>query len=387
MKKLRMISAVMTACTVFFASVLPVSAETPDSPDIKSAKSAILTELSTGTVLFESNADEKLPIASVTKIMTLLLAAEEIEKGALSFDDIAVCSDYASSMDGSVIWLESGEEMAVGELIKSIVIASSNDSAVMLAEHIAGSEKAFVERMNKKAEELGMINTRFENCVGYDSENHYSTARDISLMAAELRNYSYFDEFLLTRLDSVRTGTERETQLVNTNRLINYYNGITGLKTGTTDNAGCCLCATAQRSDMELVAVVLGCNTTEDRFDSAENLLDYGFEGFEKITPHPSVSELVEIPVENGEKSGVDTRFSEVCPIILPKGSKNLVKYDYSHTPKISAPVTVGDTLGYVTITLDGETVGTAKIIAAETVDYMDFWKYCIYLLKAFFRF
>lgn len=387
MNKLRKICAVILSGAVLFSASLSASAENNTLPDIKSAKSAIVAELSTGTVIFESNADEKLPIASVTKIMTLLIAAEEIEKGNLSFDDIAVCSDYASSMDGSVIWLESGEEMAVGELIKSIVIASSNDSAVMLAEHIAGSETEFVKRMNEKAAALGMSGTQFENCVGYDNENHYSTARDISVMAAALRNYSYFDEYLLTRLSSVRTGTERETQLVNTNRLISYYNGITGLKTGTTDLAGCCLCATAERSDMELVAVVLGCNTTEDRFDSAENLLDYGFENFEKITPRPDVSELIEIPVENGEKDGVDTRFSEVCPIILPKGSKSLIKYDYSHTPKISAPVTVGQTLGYVTITLDGEAVGTAKIIAAETVEYMDFWKYCIYLIRAFFRF
>ncbi len=246
-------------------------------PSLTETRSAILTEKETGQVLYEKNADERLPIASVTKIMVLLIAAEEISGGRLSFTDTAVCSEHAGSMDGSVIWLEAGEVMEIGDLIKSIVIASANDACVMLAEHIGGSEGAFVERMNKRAAELKMTNTNFANCVGYDDPNHYSTARDIAVMAAELRKYSYYDEFLLTRLDSVRTGTKTETQLLNTNKLISNYNGITGLKTGTTDGAGYCLCATAKRGGMELIGVVLGCKSDEERFSEAESLLDYGF--------------------------------------------------------------------------------------------------------------
>lgn len=381
------ITAVLCAAAAALSLSLPACSEEQTEPDTKTAKAAILTELSTGQPIFELNADLRLPIASVTKIMTLIIAAEEIGAGRLSFDDTAVCSDYAGSMDGSVIWLEAGEEMRVGDLIKSIVIASANDACVMLAEHIEGSEPAFVQRMNKTAARLGLDNTSFANCVGYDNENHYSTARDIAVMAAELRQYPYFDDFLLTRLDSVRTGTSRESQLLNTNKLITSYNGITGLKTGTTDKAGCCLCATAERNGMELAAVVLGCSDDDDRFSAAKALLDYGFNGYEKATPHPEVSELLEIPVENGVKSGADTRFSGVSPIILPKGGASRLKYHYSRTEKVSAPVAKGQTMGFVTVTLDDEVIGTIKIIAAEEVEQLSFGKCAGYMFEALFRF
>ena len=355
--------------------------------DIKSAKAAILTESSTGMALCGLNENTRLPIASVTKIMTLLIAAEEIESGTLSFSDTAVCSEHANSMDGSVIWLETGEEMSVGDLAKSIVIASANDACVMLAEHIAGSEEAFVERMNAKAAELGMTNTHFVNCVGYDDERHYSTARDIAVMAAELRRYDIYDEFLMTRLDSVRTGTPRETQLLNTNKLITSYSGITGLKTGTTDAAGCCLAATAKRGNMELTAVVLGCDSDTDRFAAARALLDLGFDGYERVTPRPDVSELLEVPVEGGVKSGVDTRFAGVPELILPKGSGTKIKYSYSRPAAIEAPVEKGQVLGFVTMTVDGSIIGNAKIIAAEEVARLDLSRCLGYIMKAFFSF
>ncbi len=354
--------------------------------DIKSAKSAVLLECSTGKALCGLNENMRLPIASITKIMTLLIAAESIEAKKLSFSDTAVCSAHANSMDGSVIWLEKGEEMSVGDLIKSIVIASANDACVMLAEHIAGSEEDFVGLMNDKAAALGLKNTHFVNCVGYDDKEHYSSARDIAIMAAQLRKYNYYDDFLMTRLDSVRTGTSRETQLLNTNKMITYYNGITGLKTGTTDAAGCCFAATAKRGNMELVAVVLGCASDSDRFDAAESLLDHGFENFERVTPRPDVSELVEVPVEGGVKSGADTRFAEVPEMILEKGSGSRIKYHYSRTETVAAPVEKGQTLGYVTMTVDGEVIGNAKIVAAETVERLDLGKCLYYLFSAFFR-
>ncbi len=336
------------------------------------AKAAILIEQETGQVLFEQNADERLPIASVTKIMTLLITAQEINSGNLTFEETAVCSDYAGSMDGSVIWLEKGEEMSVGDLIKSVVIASANDACVMLAEHIEGSESAFVERMNKTAAELKMTNTNFVNCVGYDHENHYSTARDIAVMAGELRKYNYFDEFLLTRLDSVRTGTKTETQLLNTNKLITSYNGITGLKTGTTDGAGYCFCGTAKRGNMVLVAVVLGCKNDEQRFSEAEKLLDYGFDEFEKVVLRPDTSELLEVKVEGGIKKAVDTRFSGVSDVVLKKGGISDIDFRYSRTEKISAPVKQGQVLGFVTMLSGDEIIGSAKIIAAEEVEALD---------------
>lgn len=356
---------------------LDIKAYGDEPPDFTGAKAVILTEKDTGTVLFEKNADERLPMASVTKIMVLLITAEELQRGNLSFSDTAVCSDYAGSMDGSVIWLEAGEVMEIGDLIKSIVIASANDACVMLAEHISGSESEFVKRMNEKANILGMTNTNFVNCVGYDDPNHYSTARDIAIMGAELRKYDYYDEYLLTRLDSVRTGTKTETQLLNTNKLITSYSGITGLKTGTTDNAGYCFCGTAKRNGMELIGVVLGCDSDENRFTYAEELLDYGFENFERVVLRPDPSELLEVAVEGGVKKTVDTRFSGTSDVILPKGSASLVEYHYSRTTVVSAPVEKGRLLGYVTI-MSGETViGTAKIIAAEEVEVMDF-KRCL---------
>lgn len=369
--------------TATLSFIFPVSAEGP--PPLSETRSAILTEKETGQVLYEKNADERLPIASVTKIMVLLIAAEEIKGGSLSFSDTAVCSDYAGSMDGSVIWLTAGEEMTVGDLIKSIVIASANDACVMLAEHIAGSETAFVERMNKRAAELKMTNTNFVNCVGYDDPNHYSTARDVGKMAAELRKYTYYDEFLLTRLDSVRTGTKTETQLLNTNKLINSYSGITGLKTGTTDNAGYCLCATAERRGMELISVVLGCKSDEDRFSEAESLLDYGFNDFETVTLRPDVSELLEVKVQGGTKKTVDTRFSGVTDVILPKGSASLIEYHYSRTESVEAPVQKGQLLGFVTMTSGETVIGTAKIIAAEEVEELNFRRCAEELIKKLF--
>ncbi len=369
------------------AVTIPFTVSAEEAFAVGGAEAAILTERETGQVLYEYNADARLPIASVTKIMTLLIAAEEISEGRLSFDDTAVCSAHAGSMDGSVIWLTEGEEMSVGDIIKSVVIASANDACVMLAEHIEGSEEAFVERMNKTAAELRMTNTNFVNCVGYDHENHYSSARDIAVMAAELRKYDYFDEFLMTRLDSVRTGTKTETQLLNTNKLITSYNGITGLKTGTTDKAGCCLCATAKRGNMSLIGVVLGCSSDEKRFSEAEKLLDYGFDSFEKVILRPDTSELTEVRVDGGVKKTVDTRFSGVSDVILPKNAITDVDFHYSRTEKISAPVEKGQVLGFVTMLSGDNIIGSARIVAAEEVEELDFSRCLSEIFAALFSF
>ena len=388
MKAIRFIAGLAAAAVAVVSfGVQSAGAGKEVTADIKSAKAAVLVESSTGKALCGLNENARMPIASITKIMTLLIAAEKIDKGELSFSDTAVCSEHANSMDGSVIWLEKGEEMSVGDLAKSIVIASANDACVMLAEHIAGSEESFVSQMNKRAAELGMTGTHFVNCVGFDDKEHYSTARDIAVMAAELRKHSIYDEFLMTRLDSVRTGTPRETQLLNTNKLITSYSGITGLKTGTTDAAGCCFCATAKRGNMELTAVVLGCSSDSDRFAAAKSLLDLGFNGYERVTPHPDVSELLEIPVEGGIKNGADTRFSGVPEMILPKGSGAKIKYHYSRTSSVAAPVTKGQILGFVTMEIDGDVIGNAKIIAAEDVPRLDFGRCLGYILKEMFTF
>ena len=379
-----MVKQLFAAFLCFFAAV---GGSLPTEEPVTGARASILIERETGQVLYEHNADERLPIASVTKIMTLLITAQEINAGNLTFEETAVCSDYAGSMDGSVIWLEKGEEMSVGDLIKSVVIASANDACVMLAEHIAGSEAEFVKRMNEKASKLGMTNTSFVNCVGYDNENHYSSARDIVKMATELRKYKIYDELLLTRLDSVRTGTKSETQLLNTNKLITSYEGITGLKTGTTDNAGCCLCATAERGNMSLIAVVLGCSDDEIRFSEAQNLLDYGFDGFEKVVLRPDTSELTEVSVSGGIKKTVDTRFSGTSDTVLPKNSMSEIEFFYSRTENVAAPVEKGELLGFVTMMSGDKIIGTAKIVAAEDVEELNFLKCFTEILDSLFTF
>lgn len=386
----------LTAAAVTFASIICMSGLTcvnalenvennkEESRAAFRAKSVVLTESATGQVLYSQNPDEKLPIASVTKIMTLLLAAEEMKAGRLSFDDTITASYHAFSMDGSVIWLNEGEQMSAYDICRSIVISSANDACVALGEHIAGSEEEFVKRMNKKAAELDMTNTNFVNCTGLDAENHYSSAADVAKMAAQLRKYDYFDEFLLTRLTYVREGTDRETQLLNTNRLLRYE-GITGLKTGTTDNAGYCFTATAKRGDMELVAVVLGAETDDGRFEIAEELLDYGFNGFELFTPEFDSEELHDIEVEEGVARTISVEAESGLRCLIPKGKSSKVTYLYNIKPKVKAPVEIGDSVGKIIVLLEEDTLFIVKVTAKNDSERLDFFKSFEFVLKGFF--
>lgn len=350
------------------------------------ARSVILAESATGQVLYSQNSDEKLAVASVTKIMTLLIAAEEMKAGRLSFEDTIVASYHAFSMDGSVIWLNEGEQMSVYDICRSIVISSANDACVALGEHIAGSEEEFVKRMNKRASELDMTNTHFVNCTGLDADSHYSTAADVAKMAAELRKYDCYDEFLLTRLTYVREGTDRETQLLNTNRLLGYE-GITGLKTGTTDNAGYCFAATAKRGDMELVAVVLGAETDDGRFDIAEALLDYGFNGFELFYPEFDPEELTDINVEEGVLRTVSVKAESGLCYLIPKGKSASVTYLYNIKPAVKAPVSVGDSVGKIIVLLEDDTLFIAKVTAKDSSEKLTFFKSFEFVLKGLFEF
>lgn len=339
------------------------------------AKSALLMDKGSGQVLYAQNCDEKLPIASVTKIMTLLLAAEALGKGALSMDDMIQTSAYASSMDGSVIWLESGEKMSAYDMLRSIVISSANDACVAVAEYIGGSEEEFVKLMNAKAKTLGMSNTHFANCVGYDDPLHYSTARDVAKMAAALRDYDVYDEFLLTRLSSVRTGTERETQLLNTNKLISSYNGITGLKTGTTDGAGYCFAGTAKRGGMELIAVVLGAESDSSRFEQAEMLLDYGFTGFEVFVPQFEAERLAPAEVTKGTEKTVALGIDRGGSCIVPKGKSAEVTYNYAVSRTVEAAIEQGQKVGKVQAVLDEQVIFETDVVAISAVERMTFLK------------
>lgn len=340
-------------------------------------KAEILIEAETGQVLYSENPDTKLPMASVTKVMALLIWAEEIEAGELSLDEKVKTTSYASSMDGSVIWLEAGEEMTAAELIEAVIISSANDACVSLAEHTAGSEAQFVKQMNKRAAELGMKNTRYKNCVGFDEDGHYSTARDIAAATAELMDHEVFRGWMLTWMDYLRGG---ETQLVNTNKLVRYYDGILGGKTGTTDNAGCCLTVCAERGDMRLVAVTLGNESDDERFDSAEKLLDYGFGSFEKFTPEIDYSQLTPIKVKRGTETEAVPIVADRSECVIKKGRAGSVKYEYTFVEQLEAPVEKGQFVGEYLVTLDGAEVFRSEIVADKEIPRMDFLR-CLGLI------
>ena len=369
-----------------FGAVFAEEAEKPRNGGAYDAVSVVLTESATGQVLYAQNPDEKLPIASVTKIMTLLIAAEELQAGRLSMEDTVVASYNAFITDGSVIWLNEGEKMSVYDILRSIVISSANDACVALAEHISATEEAFVSRMNKRAQELGMTNTHFVNCTGLDAENHCSTAADVAKMAAELRKYDYYDEFLLTRLTYVREGTDRATQLLNTNKLLGYE-GITGLKTGTTDNAGYCFAATAKRNGMELVAVVLGAKNDESRFDIARQLLDYGFGGFELFAPEFDPEQLQDIAVKGGVEKTVSITPQQGLQCLIPKGTSGMVTYLYDIRKELKAPVNVGDYAGKIIVLHGSDTIFIANVTAAAEAEEQTFFRSFLMVLQGFFSF
>ena len=334
------------------------------APDI-SAPSAILIEKETGTVIFEKNADERLSPASVTKVMTILLIVEEIESGNIALEDTVTASARASSMGGSQIFLRENETMSVRDMLKSIIVSSANDAAVAMAEHISGSESAFVERMNRRAADLGMANTVFMNCTGLlEQPEHLTTARDISLMSRELLKHDWIREYTTIWTDSVRGG---EFGLSNTNKLIRYYSGATGLKTGFTSTAGYCLSASAMRDGVEYIAVVMHCDTSQHRFESAKALLSYAFSNYTLISARPDEA-IPPVEVKLGEKSYIQPVYVGDEKILIEKSKASSVEKTLSVMPVVNAPVNAGDKLGTVTLTADGEVIYSADIAAEESV-------------------
>ena len=337
--------------------------------DIK-AKSAILLEPYTGKILYEQNADEKLAPASITKIMPLLLVMEAIKRGDLALETVVYASEHACSMGGSQIWLEPGEGMTVDELLKATVIASANDACVALCEAIAGSEEGFVELMNERAKSLGMNNTHFINCTGLDADEHYTSAHDVAVMSAELIKYPLIKKYSTVWMDSLRNG---ESELVNTNKLVRFYKGTTGLKTGTTSKAKYCLSATAERDGMELVAVVLAGESSDDRFSAAKKMLDYGFANysFKEI-----LGELAEqsVALKNGTQKTVVVSCTGKVSVLLPKNSKNEITRETVWNKNIKAPIKKDDVLGYVNVYSAGEQIGKLPITANEDVEELTLW-------------
>ena len=347
----------------------------------KNAKSAVLMDADTGEVLYKKNETSALPPASVTKIMTLLLAVEALDCGAFEKDDKVRISSYAASMGGSQVYLEEGEYMTVEELIKCTAIASANDAAVALAELVSGSESAFVKKMNAKAMELGLSSTNFENVTGLDDTvvNHVTSAMDIALMSRELLKYDIITSYTSLWQDSIRDG---EFTLTNTNRLVRYYDGCNGLKTGSTDKAGFCMSATAKRGDLQLIAVVMGADTRDKRNETARELLDFGFANYALYT---SPEEMLEsVKVYFGEKKSVDLYSSEF-KILLNKSDVKRVEKVYEIPENITAPVNSGDAVGKVEYMLDGKSIGVSLIFAKEEVKKISFLKLYFSLISSIF--
>lgn len=334
-----------------------------------SSPAAVLMDAKSGKILFEKNAHEQRPCASITKVMTLLLVMEALDTEKIHLDDVVTASAHAASMGGSDIWLEEGEQMTVDDMIKATAVASANDAAVALAEFIKGTEDEFVTAMNEKAKTLGMKDTVFKNCNGLDEEGHLTSAYDVALMSRALIQHPKIFDYTSIWLDNLRGG---ETQIVNTNKLLRTYDGITGLKTGTTGDAGSCITATAERSGMSLIGVVLGADSGTERFKDAATLLDYGFANFE-TTSLSLTDDLYPVAIEGGMEDEVEVACEDVASLTLPKGEKDKVKRSVTIEESIPAPVTKGDKVGKISFTLNGEELASFDILAAEDVQKKSF--------------
>lgn len=330
------------------------------------AKSAVLMEQYTGEVLYEQNPDEKLKPASITKIMSLVLIMEAIERRDFTPEEVVTASEHAASLGGSQIWLEPGEGMTVDDLLKATVVGSANDATVALAEKVAGSEEAFVEKMNQKAKELGMNNTTFKNATGLDEEGHETTAYDVALMSRELLKYPLIKRYSTIWMDSVRNG---ESELVNTNKLVRFYEGTTGLKTGTTSGAKCCLSASAKRGDTEFIAVVMGGETSADRFEGAKKMLDFGFANYSLIEIAPRFPDnKLSVRVNNGTEKQAQGEIKGKITKIVKNAEKGKVDTNIVLKDALSAPVKKGDEIGTAEIYIGKEKIGELPVTARKEV-------------------
>lgn len=367
MKKLvKILSFALVIIFVFSYNVFAKEEET--YPVEIKAKSAILMDCTSGKVLMKMNEHTKLPPASVTKIMPMLLVVEKIAEGEISLSDKVKTSAHAASKGGSQIWLKENEEMTVDELLKAVAVASANDACCALGEYIAGSEQAFIRLMNNRAKELGMNDTTFVNCSGLDdTETNYTSAYDIAVMSRELMKY----EDLITKyttiwMDNLRNG---ETELVNTNKLVRFYPGTTGLKTGTTSKAGCCLSATAKRDNLHLVAVVMGSENSQDRFETAKAMLNWGFSNYESIKPVIDKKLITDVIVEKGAEKSVRPAIPQTENILVKKGKAKDIIQTINLAIAVTAPVEKGQTLGTVEFSLDGEKLAEYSLLSPENIE------------------
>lgn len=364
-------------------SIVETSGEVGENFLDLSCESAILISQDTGEVLYEHNAHEKLRPASVTKVMTILLIMEEIDSGRLSYSDKISCSEKASSMGGSQIWLDTREELTVDEMLKAICVVSANDCTVAMAEHIAGSEEMFVNRMNERAKELGMNDTTFKNCHGIDEDGHETSSYDIALMSRELlRNHPSITKYTTIGMDSLRDG---KSELVNTNKLIRNYQGATGLKTGSTSLALFNLSASATRDDLSLIAVIMRAPSTKERFSCARKLLDYGFSTFKYKKFAEKDVEVMNVPINKGVVSEVSVKYADTSGKIMNKKSEGNVEQEIIINDNVSAPIEAGQVLGKVEFRVNGEAVASVDLVAENDVAKLNIFTMGKRILKKWF--
>lgn len=349
--------------------IMPIKALAEDPININ-AKSAVLMDYNTKEILYEKNSHEKLYPASLTKIMTLILGMEALESGKISLNDEVRISAHASSMGGSQLWLEEGETQTVENLFKAITIRSANDAAVALAEHIAGSEEVFVKMMNEKAKELGMNNTNFMNASGLHHENHYTTAYDVALMSAELLKHEKIHDWLTIYMDEMLVGKKKDKvqSLVNTNRLIKEYEGTTGIKTGSTSQAGYCLSASAKRGNLHLIAVIMGSDTSKIRFEESMRLLDYGFANYDSVTIGRKGDVIGKVLVQKGTSQYLEAVLERDAYLLLPKGQSKEITKEIVLPDYVNTPIKTGDIIGQLIIKVEGQEMDKVNLVAKNDV-------------------
>ena len=370
----------LMAALIFLFTLFPLRAQAVEL-DV-GGKSALLMDVETGTVLYEKNAHEKLSPASVTKVMTMLLIMEAIDSEKIGWNDMVTASESAAAKGGSQIYLKVGEQMTVSDMLKSIAVSSANDCACAMAEHIAGSEAAFVEMMNRRAKELGMNDTNFVNCTGLDdgdaAVNHKTSAYDIALMSRELlKNHPDIKKFTTIWMDTVRNGA---FGLSNTNKLVRFYSGCTGLKTGFTSGAGYCLSSSAQREGMELVAVVMGCETSNIRTAACKGMLDYGFANFALVSP--TLEDVPQVPVTLGTSDAVKLIPEGTAGLLIDKAMKNSITTEISTEESVSAPVAKGQKLGTMTVKSGDAVLAQIPLVAVEDIPRLTWWDLFLQVLK-----
>ncbi|KGX83310.1 D-alanyl-D-alanine carboxypeptidase family protein [Pontibacillus marinus] len=367
------ITTILLTLTTFSSATFAAEDDGPEL--VESAKSAILIERDTGEVLYEKDANQTLPPASMTKIMTMILVMEALNDGSLKLDEKVRASEYAASMGGSQIFLEPGEEMTVDELLKGVAVASGNDASVALAERISGSEEEFVEKMNEKAIDLGLENTQFQNTTGLPADNHYSTARDMALMAKELLKYEGITEYTKIYDDYLRKGTDNEFWLVNTNKLVKFYKGVDGLKTGFTREAKYCLTATAKKNDMRVIAVVMGAETPKKRNAYITTMLDYAFNHYETESLYKRFQPVDQLKMIRANNPEIDVVTSESVSVLKKKGQKiENVEREVKYNDTIELPLKKGQEVGTLTITSNGEPLSKTTLIVNEDVSNAGLW-------------